>query len=78
MGNLCNKADTVVYDKKVLIIGCSFAGLTVAQQLWDTHQVTIIDKNDYFEYICTCTRSFVDDSQFDNISLSYVQMLKAH
>lgn len=64
MGGTCGKS-TVVYDKRVIIVGCSFAGLTLAEQLWDSHDVTIIDKNDYFEYICTGTRSFVKDDHFD-------------
>eukprot|EP00347_Sterkiella_histriomuscorum_P010740 403375101 len=78
MGASCMKSNTVMTDKRVIIIGCSFAGLSLAEQLWDTHEVTIIDKNDFFEYICTGTRSFVDDDHFDEISVSYVSMMKAH
>ncbi|CDW86381.1 pyridine nucleotide-disulphide oxidoreductase family protein [Stylonychia lemnae] len=77
MGGTCSKTQ-VAYDKKVIIVGCSFAGLTLAEQLWDYFDVTLIDKNDYFEYICTTTRSLVKDEHLDSITVSYVTMMRAH
>lgn len=56
-------------DKKVIIIGASFAGLSVAEHLWDHFDVMIVDRKDYFEYVCTNTRSFVDSEHFDNITI---------
>jgi NADH dehydrogenase FAD-containing subunit len=65
-------------DKKVVIVGASFAGLNLAEQLWDDFEVIIIDKNNYFEYICTATRSLIEEEHNDQISLSYSQMMRAH
>jgi hypothetical protein len=31
MGGTCSQVDTVVCDKRVIIVGCSFAGLTLAE-----------------------------------------------
>ena len=77
MGGFCTKS-TVQYDKKVVIVGCSFAGLHLAEQLWDKFQVLIIDKNDYFEYVCTGSRSLVDDEHFDTTTLHYAQFIRSH
>lgn len=43
--------------KKVVIIGGSFAGIAVASYLWDSMELLMIDKNDYFEYICNWPRA---------------------
>lgn len=71
MGSMCGSKVLPQYDKKVVIVGASFAGLSVAEKLWDQFDVTIVDKNDYFEYICTNTRSIVEDEHMDEITLSY-------
>ena len=64
MGVMCS-GSTSKSDKKVIIVGASFAGLTVAEYLWDYFDVLIIDKKEHFEYTCTNTRSFVDSEHFD-------------
>jgi len=58
MGGFCS-SKIPVFDKKVVIVGASFAGLAVAEKLWDSFDVVIIDKNDFFEYTCTSTRGLV-------------------
>ncbi len=41
-----------VFDKKVVIVGASFAGLALAELLWNSFQVVIVDKNDYYNFVC--------------------------
>ncbi len=77
MGSTCTKS-TVQYEKKVVIIGCSFAGLTLAEQLWDSFEVVIVDKNDYFEFICSNSKSLVNDEHFNNTSLHFAQYIRQH
>jgi NADPH-dependent 2,4-dienoyl-CoA reductase/sulfur reductase-like enzyme len=36
------------FNKKLVIVGASFAGLAIAEALWDYFNVVIIDKNDYY------------------------------
>lgn len=78
MGKYCSKIDPIAFDKKVVIVGCSFAGFALAEKLWSTHEVIMIDKNEYFEYICTASRSLIDDSHFDQTALNYIQILRTH
>ena len=77
MGGSCTKS-TVQFDKKVVIVGCSFAGLTLAEQLWDTYEVMIVDKNDYFEYVCTGSRSLVNDEHFNSTTMHLAQFVRSH
>ena len=60
MGSLCSSA-VPKYDKKVVIVGASFAGLAIAEGLWDSFEVTIIDKNDFFENVCAVPRTLAKD-----------------
>ena len=76
MGGFCTR-QVVKSDKKVVIVGSSFAGMAVAEQLWDEFDVTIVDKNEYFEFICTGARSLVSNEHFDSISMNYVTLLRA-
>lgn len=70
MGGLCTSAPRQ-FDKKVVIVGASFAGLTLAEKLWDSFDVLLIDKSNFFEYICTNPRSLVEDEHINEITLSY-------
>jgi NADH dehydrogenase FAD-containing subunit len=58
-------------EKKVVIVGASFAGLTLAEKLWDKFNVILIDKNEYFEYICTMARALIKDSYINDLTIRY-------
>jgi NADH dehydrogenase FAD-containing subunit len=58
-------------NHRVVIIGGGFAGLALAELLWDTFSVVIIDRKDYFEYICTNPRALVRDSYIDDLTVPY-------
>ena len=58
-------------DKKVVIVGGSFAGFNVASQLWDYADVTIIDQKDYFEYLLTIPKCFVRDNKPENLMVPF-------
>lgn len=50
-----------------MIVGFSYAGLTLVSALQDLYKITVIDQNDYFEHICTNFKSFVDEDFPDRI-----------
>lgn len=58
-----------------MIVGASFAGLEVARRLWDYLDVTIIDRQDFFEYICTSARGIVKEDHIDTITTTYHQLV---
>jgi NADH dehydrogenase FAD-containing subunit len=41
-------------------VGVSFAGFAILEALQDRFDITIIDKNDYFEYVPSNPRSAVE------------------
>ena len=49
-------------NKKVFIIGGSFAGFTLACQIWELCDLTIIDQKEFFEYTLTLPRCFIKDN----------------
>ena len=77
MGGTCTKP-LAQYDKKVLIVGASFSGMAIAERLWDQFEVTIIDKNDYFEYSCTGSKSLVENEHLDHTTSNYSLLFRAH
>ena len=52
-------------------MGGSFAGLEVARKIWEYCDVTLIDKNNFFEYTCTATRGFVSNKRIHDILIGY-------
>jgi NADH dehydrogenase FAD-containing subunit len=49
-----------VNHSQVVVVGGSFAGLSVIEHLKDKFSnIVLIDKNDYFEYLCTNLRALV-------------------
>ena len=34
----------------MVIVGASFAGFTLAEQIWDSYDVIFVDQRDHFEY----------------------------
>lgn len=71
MGSFCSKSTTVQLNKKVVILGASYAGLNLAEQLWDNFEVLLIDRQEYYEYKQTNARLIVEDEHIDDITLSY-------
>jgi len=63
-------------DKRVVIVGASFSGLTVAERLWDNFNVLLIDRNDFFEYTCTNPRALVKSGQIEELTLQYQKLLR--
>ena len=83
MGSTCSRStvqDNTLHQKKVVIAGATFAGMVLAEKLWNNplFEVLIVDKNDYFEYKPTSGRLVVDDAHIDDITLSFRQIMKAH
>lgn len=77
MGGLCTSANTRS-DKKVVIVGASFAGLSLAEKLWDHFDVLLVDKSDFFEFVCANPRTLVQDDIANEITIGYNQILRAH
>ena len=40
--------------------------------------MVLVEKNEYFEYICTGSRSLVSNEHFDDISISYSTLIRSH
>lgn len=53
MGNGQPRSTAASKATRVLIVGYSIAGFTVAQSIWDHTTVTVIDEKDYFENVTT-------------------------
>jgi NADH dehydrogenase FAD-containing subunit len=72
--NVANTQRTTTRKKKphVVIVGASFAGLTVQRHLTshlkDEVDVTVVDMKTYFEYLPGVLRCFVEPSHFSQIS----------
>lgn len=66
------------HEKKVVIVGASFAGLTLAELLWDFFEVLIIDRKDYYEHNQNSSAFLVDGERFDSATLSYNQIMRNH
>jgi NADH dehydrogenase FAD-containing subunit len=71
---VANTQPTITSKKKphVVIVGASFAGLTVQRHLTshlkDEVDVTVVDMKTYFEYLPGVLRCFVEPSHFSQIS----------
>jgi NADH dehydrogenase FAD-containing subunit len=65
-------------DKKLVIVGFSLAGLNLLLELKDVFDVTMIDKNSYFEYVCNNVGCIIDDTLIEKLSISYEDVIKAH
>ena len=63
--------------KTVFIVGASFAGFTLAEQLWNDFNVTLIDKKDHFEYLPTNIKCSVDATWADHLMVSLQDSKKA-
>jgi len=57
-------------NKKVLVIGGSFAGLCVARDLKSEFMVTIVDAKEFFEYTPGILRAYVKPAHFDALSFT--------
>ncbi|CAI2368381.1 unnamed protein product [Moneuplotes crassus] len=52
--------------KKLVIIGGSFAGLLILDKVKEDFDITLIEKKDHFEWICSLPHSMVDLDYFEN------------
>lgn len=52
--------------KKVTIIGGSFAGLILLDKIKNDYDITLIEKKDHFEWICSLPHSIIDPQYFRN------------
>ncbi len=59
------------FNKKVIIVGGSFSGLTMAFGLMQSFDVLVIDKNDYFDYVCIAPRAIVQENFVEKCTLKY-------
>lgn len=66
------------FNKKVVVVGGSFAGMTIAESLWDYFEVTLVDMKDFFEFNPANLRCAVDDQWIDNICLPYSDIVNGH
>eukprot|EP00747_Dinoflagellata_sp_TGD_P155196 gnl/TRDRNA2_/TRDRNA2_177559_c0_seq1.p2 gnl/TRDRNA2_/TRDRNA2_177559_c0~~gnl/TRDRNA2_/TRDRNA2_177559_c0_seq1.p2 ORF type:complete len:464 (+),score=125.66 gnl/TRDRNA2_/TRDRNA2_177559_c0_seq1:86-1477(+) len=57
-------------NRRVLVIGGSFAGLCVARDLKDHFLVTIVDAKEYFEYTPGVLRAYVKPKHLDALTFS--------
>lgn len=73
-----NSATFQKSQKVVVIVGLSYAGLSVLEGIWDNFQVIAIDKNNYFEHIPAAVKAPVDRNLSDEILLSYQNMVQAY
>lgn len=62
----------------MIIVGFSYAGFNLAQKVWDHFDVTVIDKNLYFEHICANVKTSVDADFTDKILYSYDMIAKSY
>jgi len=54
-------------DKKhVVIVGASFAGLILLDHIKDDFNITLVEKKDHFEWICSMPQSIMDLDYFEN------------
>jgi len=64
--------------KRVVIVGGSFAGYNVGNQLMDDFDVTIIDKKDYFDFFICIPRAYAVRDFYNEIHVSYEDSAKGY
>merc|ERR1712012_11260 len=57
-------------QRRVLIVGGSFAGLCAARDLRDHYLVTIVDAKEYFEYTPGVLRAYVKPKHLDALTFT--------
>jgi NADH dehydrogenase FAD-containing subunit len=56
----------------VVVVGGSFAGFEVIANIRDRFDdITLIDKNEYFEYMCLNLRAFVKQDYIKELTMKY-------
>mmetsp|Transcript_75398 Transcript_75398/g.170680 ORF Transcript_75398/g.170680 Transcript_75398/m.170680 type:complete len:464 (+) Transcript_75398:92-1483(+) len=63
-------------QRRVLIIGGSFAGLCVARDLRDDFLVTIVDAKEFFEYTPGVLRAFVKPEHLDHLTFTLYPVIE--
>ena len=62
----------------VVIIGASFAGMTLGELLWDEYDVTFVDQRDHFEYWPGNIKQSVDATIKDQIIVPFNNFNKGY
>jgi NADH dehydrogenase FAD-containing subunit len=62
----------------IIIVGGSFAGMTLTRKLYNDANITLVDKKDHFEYWPTNIKILVRANTFDAISVPYSEIVAAH
>jgi NADH dehydrogenase FAD-containing subunit len=62
--------------KRVIIIGCGYAGYTLAQALDASADVVVVEPRDAFVHNVAAIRSVTDPALLDRIILPYGKLLK--
>ena len=57
--------------KRVVIVGGSYSGYNVANQLMNDYNVTIVDKTEYFDSFVAIPRAYAVKDYYNEISVSY-------
>jgi len=57
-------------QRRVLVVGGSFAGLCCARDLKDHYLVTIVDAKEYFEYTPGVLRAYVKPKHLDALTFT--------
>jgi NADH dehydrogenase FAD-containing subunit len=58
-------------EKKVVIVGGSFAGISVLLNLLGKVNVVLIDKMDYFDYICIAPLALVKKDFIKDLTIPF-------
>ena len=62
--------------KRLLIIGASYAGMDIYNKVKQNFQVTLIDKNDFFENFIYYFKEFSRDDHFQTTVRTYEEILR--
>src|SRR5438105_2311639 len=75
--------DKCLNPVKVVICGGSFAGLGLIRQLLRLdpngikYEITLVDKNEYFEFICTNYEALVDPTRIKGLVIPYGTVIQS-
>ena len=64
----------------IVVVGASFGGRIISSSLLnlnrDNIEITLIDKSEHFEFICTNYKTLCDDDSFEYLSVMNENSLK--
>ena len=65
-------------DKRVVIVGASYAGFTLAEYFWNDYRVILIDKKDHWEYVASTLKSSIDPTWHTKNLIKFSEVVKGH